>query len=280
MRLAPFIIALLALPALACGQSLLGIQERHAKVSLVSSHEAVTPGTTLTVGVRFDLEPKWHIYWTNPGDAGQAPEVTWSLPDGWKADALQYPTPIRFESGGLVGYGYAETIVLPVKVTVPADATIGTMSISASVKYLVCDDKVCVPESAEATLNVLIAEEAVTSDATGLAAAMDQMPTKSPADVDVVSVDASHLAVELPVGATDVGLFPDSPDNVAVTITSASQADQNSGRTTAAFTIESRVYGGGQVPAYPAVVGYTTADGNRRGLLLTIPAAGAGAAVD
>src|SRR5689334_8947835 len=49
-----------------------------ASISANSSHTAVPPH----VGLLFDLEPGWHVYWTNAGDSGEPPTMKWTLPAG------------------------------------------------------------------------------------------------------------------------------------------------------------------------------------------------------
>ena len=51
--------------------------EGHARVSLVFDVESVPAGEPFRVGVRFQLDPEWHVYWHNPGQAGIATELTW-----------------------------------------------------------------------------------------------------------------------------------------------------------------------------------------------------------
>jgi thiol:disulfide interchange protein DsbD len=54
----------------------------------------------------------------------------------------------------LVNYGYEGEVLLPVEITVPANARVGsTVTLTAAAYWLVCSD-VCVPEDATLTLNV------------------------------------------------------------------------------------------------------------------------------
>ena len=41
-----------------------------ASIELLVPRNAVKPGETFPVGVKFTLQPGWHIYWKNPGDSG------------------------------------------------------------------------------------------------------------------------------------------------------------------------------------------------------------------
>ncbi len=84
----------------------------HVRVELIASQAALGPGMWL--GLRFDLDPDWHIYWRNPGDSGGPPEATWVLPPGLQVAEFEWPAPSRFEVGGLINYGYHGSVVLPV----------------------------------------------------------------------------------------------------------------------------------------------------------------------
>ena len=37
------------------------------KATLVLSHLAATPGSTIQGGLKMEINEGWHIYWTNPG---------------------------------------------------------------------------------------------------------------------------------------------------------------------------------------------------------------------
>ena len=65
----------------------------------------------------------WHTYWKNPGDAGAATEIAWTLPPGWTADAIQWPRPKRLPVGPLMDYGYEGTPWLLTRITAPADTS-------------------------------------------------------------------------------------------------------------------------------------------------------------
>jgi thiol:disulfide interchange protein DsbD len=132
-----------------------------AKVDLLADVSAVKPGEPFTVGVRFRMDPGWHVYWLNPGDSGQPPEVTWKLPDGFTAGPLQFPVPKRFEQPGeIVGYGYEDEVLLTAKITPPSSLKPGTsVKIAADVTWLVCE-KVCIPGDAKLSIELPVAESA------------------------------------------------------------------------------------------------------------------------
>src|SRR5262249_37032283 len=74
-------------------------------VRLVASTTAIEAGKQFEVGVLLHMQPGWHVYWLNPGDAGLPTSVRWTLPAGFTVGELRWPVPQRFEqSGGVVGY--------------------------------------------------------------------------------------------------------------------------------------------------------------------------------
>jgi DsbC/DsbD-like thiol-disulfide interchange protein len=125
-----------------------GDGEGNAQVALVSGGGAPGLETSSYLGVRFDIKPGWHIYWKNPGGAGLATEIGWTLPESVASGDLLWPLPIEFvQSGDIPGYGYEGSVVLASKLLLDGpmrkDATVG-----ASVSWLACRD-VCVLGSAE-----------------------------------------------------------------------------------------------------------------------------------
>jgi thiol:disulfide interchange protein DsbD len=114
-------------------------------VRLVASTTGIEASTPFDVGVVLKMRPGWHVYWRNPGDAGLATSVRWTLPDGFSAGPLRWPVPQRFEqSGGIVGYGYADTVLLSTVVT-PSSTGPGkdAVAVRADVGWLACE-QICI----------------------------------------------------------------------------------------------------------------------------------------
>lgn len=132
--------AFAAAPAPAAGD----FGEGRARARLVVSGERIGAGSTVMVGVRFDIEPGWHIYWRNPGGAGLATEVLWELPEGLAAGPLQWPLPVHFtQSEGIPGYGYEDAVVLASELRFPAGRDASSAVVRAEVSWLACRE-VCV----------------------------------------------------------------------------------------------------------------------------------------
>jgi len=52
----------------------------HVHVQLVMPEKVLVAGTSTDVGLYFKLEPGWHIYWKNAGDAGEPPKIPGHFP--------------------------------------------------------------------------------------------------------------------------------------------------------------------------------------------------------
>ncbi len=93
---------------------------------LVADVVAAAPGEPFTAGIEITMKPGWHTYWENGGDAGIPTTVEWTLPDGWQVDEIRWPVPHRYEEeGDVVTFGYADRVLLPVRITPPAGASTG-----------------------------------------------------------------------------------------------------------------------------------------------------------
>ncbi len=134
---------------------------KHVRVSLVCEQADIVPGQATTVGLRFEPDPDWHVYWKNPGDAGAAPTIDWTLPPGVTAGPLQWPAPERLAEGPVVTYVYEGPVLLPVTLTAAPAVEARRVEIVADVTWLVCKDE-CVPGDARLQLSLPVA---ATSDA-------------------------------------------------------------------------------------------------------------------
>ena len=130
------------------------VQTGHIEVELVSQEAGAAPGATVFVALRQKIQPGWHTYWRNPGDAGDATRIAWTLPAGWTAGDIVWPTPEKSRVGPLLDFAYTGEVLLPVPISVPANAQVGSVvTLKAAAAFLVCE-QVCVPEDAVVTLTL------------------------------------------------------------------------------------------------------------------------------
>ena len=146
------------LPALAAESE--AVRSPRAVVTLAADVTAVASGEPFRIGLRLRLAPGWHTYWRNAGDAGAAPEIPLTLPDGGSAGEIAWPLPQRIPYGPLVNFGYTGEVLLALLVTPPPSLTAGeTYTIEASATWLVCEE-LCIPEEGVFRLELPIAATA------------------------------------------------------------------------------------------------------------------------
>ncbi|MFV0416737.1 MAG: protein-disulfide reductase DsbD family protein [Chthoniobacterales bacterium] len=127
---------------------------------LISSRDAAVPGKPLQVGILLKMAPKWHTYWINPGDAGMATTVKWTLPEGFGAGSLDFPIPQRAtEPGDIRVYSYSDEVLLLTTISVPQKISSKEVILKADVDWLVCE-KICIPGATELELKLPVADSA------------------------------------------------------------------------------------------------------------------------
>ena len=136
------LLLLLLLPGIARAATSNVTTSSRDSVSLVSQTNAAANGV-ITLGLRFQLAPGWHIYWSNPGDAGYTPHIALDPPAS--AGAFSYPPPELLMQGPVAAYVLSGDVLLPFTASNVGD------SVTASANWLVCRD-VCVPEHAHFSL--------------------------------------------------------------------------------------------------------------------------------
>jgi thiol:disulfide interchange protein DsbD len=154
----------------------------HSEAELIAEHASIQPGEPFTAALRMTMESGWHSYWKNPGDAGQATSIDWSLPEGFETEGIQWPYPHRIPFGSLTSYGYSDEVVLPVRVTPPETLKSKTITLDGTANWLVCAD-ICLPAKSEISLSLPVrAGTPAPNEASRklIAEAKSKMPVKKP----------------------------------------------------------------------------------------------------
>jgi thiol:disulfide interchange protein DsbD len=214
----------------------------HVRVELIA--DRAVPGHGMRLGLKFDLDKDWHIYWQNPGDSGGPPVATWTLPPGLMAAGFEWPSPERIDIGGLVNYGYHGSVVLPVAMAVAADARIPAgLAVKASVRWMACAN-LCVPGKADLVLQFPLAagdQAQVDGWKAAIDAARRLVPTPAPASwtmsatsrgetfvVDLLTGSREEQAVFFPLELSQVNdsaaqAATPLPNGVRLTLAKSSQ---------------------------------------------------------
>lgn len=189
------------------------------EVSLISDVDSVAAGSPFRVGLLFGLGKHWHIYWTNPGDAGAPPSVDVALPQGGQSGALQWPIPKVIYDGPVTSYGYSRKlapVLLPLTITPPKTISSPHFMVKVSANWLVCND-ICVPGHADFSLTLPVEAKPRPAPEAALFAAADRDMPKAKGwrgwiepdgTLTVDGTDASHARV------ASAYFFPASQDTI------------------------------------------------------------------
>jgi thiol:disulfide interchange protein DsbD len=129
----------------------LSVAQPHVTAELIPETTAAQEGQPFDVALHLHMDAGWHTYWINPGDAGLATKIVWTLPNGFTAGPIQWPTPEKHNMGPLVTYGYGGDVYLLTTITPPKSDLPQHFEIKAKASWLVCQEE-CIPGKAELTL--------------------------------------------------------------------------------------------------------------------------------
>jgi DsbC/DsbD-like thiol-disulfide interchange protein len=191
-----FLAHILGASLLLCAAGLRAEQVRitHGTLELVADDQWITPGHKFDLGLHFQLEKGWHIYWINPGDSGEPPRVQWQMPSGLSAGEIKWPTPRRLGSSSVADFGYEDAVLL----VVPVNAAVGieaqqVVRISAAAKLLVCSHEMCIPGRADLSLTLPVKSQLPAPNAQSadlFAAARKSLPRPAPSNWRLSVTDA------------------------------------------------------------------------------------------
>jgi thiol:disulfide interchange protein DsbD len=154
---AGFVHASDAIPEPAGGRSAT-VTQPHVTAELIPEKTLVEGGQSVDVILHLHMDENWHTYWINPGDAGLATTIKWTLPPGWTAGPIQWPTPEVHAMGPLTTYGYGGDVYLLTTLKVPPDSSdkVDDVTLHARASWLVCQEE-CIPGKAEFDLPLHVA---------------------------------------------------------------------------------------------------------------------------
>jgi thiol:disulfide interchange protein DsbD len=196
----------------------LGSHKGQVTARLLADVVDIAPGQPFRLGVEITMQPGWHTYWENGGDAGLPTTIDWELPEGFSAGPILWPVPHRYEEEeNLVTFGYADRVILLTEVTPPGTLPEGPFRIQGAVEWLQCKD-ICVPGGEDLDLTLGRADQPVPAPDPVLrafAAAAGQLPADA--------AEASNLGVQVFQSLDAVP--PGESAEVAVVFSGAGNAD-------------------------------------------------------
>lgn len=255
--------------ALAASTQAVARENGRAEVRLVMRADRIESGSTFLLGVRFDIEPGWHIYWRNPGGAGLATEVRWLLSDGFEAGETQWPLPIAFtQSDGIPGYGYEGSVVLAAEVRARPGFDPSAASVKAEVSWLACRD-VCVlgASTLEAPLGDVPVEPSLATWAERLPRPLEGGDARfTVSSTGGLAQESLTLWLRWNGSPGDVVWFPDPPEGLDV---GEATVAARGGLTRIDAPVRRRAGSAQGARELRSLIVITEADGSRRGWTLT-----------
>lgn len=199
--------------------AVLTAQAAHTKAQLLLAAESAVPGTIVMAGVQLKMEAGWHTYWKNPGLAGQATDIKWSLPPGVKAGEIVWPLPEKIPPADVTTYGYENEVVLLVPLTLETNLSPGDLKISAEVSWLECKES-CLPANASVSARLNVTDSAKPSPSARL---LEEWMAKAPSLAPYFPVQAwwgevnsdgmRPLHLQWPSRTASADFFPDPSED-------------------------------------------------------------------
>jgi len=173
-----FLIAFMALLIAVLPARAEPVDGGRAVVELIADHSSANAGDTVWLALKLEMDPGWHVYWRNPGDAGLPPQIIWDDTVTAEFDEFAWPIPelLPVVPNQIMDYGYSDVVVLPFEATLPADAS-GAVSFTGTADYLICEE-ICIPETAPVSLDLSIGAPALGSDAREIMEWRSKTPTE------------------------------------------------------------------------------------------------------
>lgn len=166
------------------------------------------PAPFMLAGVEIRLDPGWKTYWRYPGDTGVPPTFDFAGSQNVKAATVEWPAPEQFSDGaGGHSIGYADDVILPLKVTVADASLVPTLHVKLS--YAVCGT-MCVP--AHATLDLALTGKS--ADELTLQKAEQEVPKRVPLGPDggnALAILSVHREADGKRVIIDVAAPPNAP---------------------------------------------------------------------
>jgi thiol:disulfide interchange protein len=223
MRIHPsiFVLPLLLAPGLPARATSDSAIAPHVHVQLVVPASDFNRGEAADAGLYFRIDPGWHVYWKNAGDAGEPPHMKWTLPEGIAAGPLEFPAPKRLPLGPLMDFGYENEVLFPFSFNVAQTAKPGWALLHAKVDWLVCQAS-CIPGKAELEVTRGVSEHPhravlLSTDEAIFKRLSGRLPKELPAGVQATfqpTKDGFQLSVNTGRKENEAAFFPADPDTL------------------------------------------------------------------
>ena len=170
------------------------------QIELVSSVTSIQPGTPFRVGLHLKHPEGYHTYWKFPGIVGVPTSMAWQLPDGWKAEPIEWPAPERVFMFEIKAQGFHGDKVLPMSLTPPGDLKYGSKITLKGKATWMCCGRDCNPGFRELSLELSVSADPPKVDerwASAFDAAASAMATDCPDWRAQASINKDQLVLAI-----------------------------------------------------------------------------------
>lgn len=186
-----------------------------ARAELMPRKETVSAGEEFFLALKLTLPKGWHVYWKNPGDAGEPVGLTLDLPEGFSETGRFWPAPEKFSVGSLTEYGYEREAWMIIRVRAPEKMEIsGLLEISGRAVWLGCHDE-CVPMSQKVAALIVAGTETEASENGEVAQVIASLPEKTENAVFYETSDSLILSLSAPDRFDHAYFYPEDLNRLA-----------------------------------------------------------------
>ena len=162
-----------------------------SRIEILTESTSITPGDELLIGFKFTLNPGWHTYWENPGDAGEGASIKWNLPNDVSASEILWPGPQRIPVEPLMTFGYEDEVVLLTKIYT-SEATIVPLNLNALVSWYTCKE-ICIPQEAEVSIPIKLGNKTPSVSKVILDQTLEEVPIQFEGTYRVQRLEDSYI---------------------------------------------------------------------------------------
>ena len=162
-----------------------------SSIEIITESKTLVAGDDLLIGLKFKLNPGWHTYWKNPGDAGEGASITWTLPDGVNASDILWPGPETIPVDPLMTFGYEDEVILLTQISSDQDIDF-PINLSAKVSWFTCKD-ICIPQEAEVDIQIIEGQKTTTKNTLILEKVLNSLSKPFPYEYRLEELDNNYF---------------------------------------------------------------------------------------
>ncbi len=163
-----------------------------------------------SVLLKMTMQPGWHLYWKNPGEAGMPLSVGWTgVPAGVTFSGWDWSTPKYYELQGLASYVYENVAYVGINFFVPKNFPAKKLTLTGTASWLACDDNGCFPQDKEISVEIDLAKDlSSVGDSPEFREAAKAFPFPLGSEILAATFSEKPDAVEISLKPREGGVLP------------------------------------------------------------------------